>query len=160
MFAVALGAAGFLVASRVTATQDAATVITTNRVVTIRSKNGPRRVVTLSQTVTRPGESTVKTVLQDGRTVVVRASGETATVRGPVQQQVVTRNRTNTLVQTQTATVPTTVTTPGRTDTVTTEVTQPQRTVTDTESVTVTVTDEVTVTQTDTVTETVTDKRP
>ena len=105
------------------------------------------------------------TVREDGRTVVVRAPGETVTealtVRGRVQERVVTDARTATVVQTETMDRPTTVTTPGATETVTTpgttetvtrEVTQPVRTVTETVTETdalVIVTVTVTVTETD-----------
>ncbi len=149
LFAVALGVVGFLTAARLAPTQSAAT-FTTQRVVTLRDTSGAPRVVTQSETVTRPG-----TVRRDGSTVTVRAPGETATVRASGEERVVTDRRTNTVVQTETASRLTTVTTPGRTDTVTTQVTQP---VTETTTERVTVTDETTVTQTvtDEVTVTVT----
>jgi hypothetical protein len=179
--AVAFGIAGYLSADRLAATEDAA-MVTTRRVVTVVRKTGtfaPPEVVTKPQTTTQPGETDVVTVRRDGRRVVVRVPGATVTealtVRGPVEQRVVTNARTDTVVRTEradrltTVTAPgttgtvtrdvtqparvTTVTTPGTTETVTREVTQPARTVTETNAVTVT--DEVTITEEVTVTETV-----
>jgi hypothetical protein len=156
--ALACGVAGFLGAGLLAATEEAAT-FTTQRVVTVAGKAGayaPPEVVTKSQTVTQPGEPDVVTVRRDGRTVVRRAPG--VTVRGPVEQRVVTNVRTNTVLRTETAdrvrtvtTPPTTETMPGTTETVTREVTQPARTVTETKTEEVTVTNEVTVTVTVTV---------
>jgi hypothetical protein len=160
MVAVAFGIAGYLSAERLAATEEAAT-FTTQRVVTVAGKTGayaPPEVVTKSQTVTQPGETDVVTVRRDGRTVVRRVPGETVTVRGPVEQRMVTNVRTDTVVRTETAdrvrivtTPPTTETMPGTTETVTREVTQPARTVTETKTEEVTVTKEVTVTVTVTV---------
>jgi hypothetical protein len=160
MVAVAFGIAGYLSAERLAATEEAAT-FTTQRVVTVAGKTGayaPPEVVTKSQTVTEPGETDVVTVRRDGRTVVRRVPGETVTVRGPVEQRMVTNVRTDTVVRTETAdrvrivtTPPTTETMPGTTETVTREVTQPARTVTETKTEEVTVTKEVTVTVTVTV---------
>jgi hypothetical protein len=151
VLAVATGVAGFLSADGLSQGQESAS-LTTQRVVTIRNRNGPPKVVT--QTVTRSGETSVVTIQRGGRTVVIPGPGETETVRGP--ERVVTRRQTDTVVQTETANRFTTVTTPGRTDTVTTQVTQPQRTVTETTTDRVTVTDEATVTDEVTVTATVT----
>jgi hypothetical protein len=132
LVAFAFGIAGYLSAERLAATPEAAT-FTTQRVVTVVRKtrvNAPPEVVTKSQTTTQPGETNVVTVRRDGRTVVVRAPGETVTealtVRGPIQERVVTDARTDTVVETETSTV----TTRGTTETVTREVTQPARTVT------------------------------
>jgi hypothetical protein len=164
-----VGIAGYLTAERLAATQEAAT-FTTQRVVTIvrttranppQPASGlPAEVVTMLQTTTQPGKTEVVTVRRAGRAVVVRAPGETVTealtVRGPVQQRVVTNTRTATVVRTETANRRTTVTTPGATQTVTREVTQPARTVTQTTTEKVTLTQEVTKTETATVTQTVT----
>jgi hypothetical protein len=152
MGAVAFGVAGYLSAERLAATEEAAT-FTTQRVVTVVRQTGahtPPEVVT--KTITQPGETDVVTVRRDGRRVVVRAPGETVTealtVRGPVQDRVVTDTRTNTVVRTETLDRLRTVTTPGMTETVTREVTEPARTVTQTVTDEVTVTEEVTVTVT------------
>jgi hypothetical protein len=143
-------------------------------------------VVTVFVTVTRPGETNFETVRRNGRTLDVRkvGPGETVTypvtVPGPVRERVLTNERTQTVVRTERAERPTTVTTPGTTktvtrevtqparattvttpgttQTVTREVTQPARTVTETNAVTVT--QPVTVTQEVTVTETVKGKPP
>jgi hypothetical protein len=152
MVAVAFGIAGYLSAERLAATEEAAQ-FTTQRVVTVVRKtpaNTPPEVVT--KTITQPGETDVVTVRRDSRTVVVRAPGETVTealtVRGPVQERVVTDARTNTVVRTETVDHVRTVTTPGMTETVTREVTEPARTVTQTVTEEATVTEEVTVTVT------------
>jgi hypothetical protein len=152
MVAVAFGVAGYLSAERLAATEEAAT-FTTQRVVTVVRKTGahrPPEVVT--KTITQPGETDVVTVRRDGRRVIVRAPGETVTealtVRGPVQDRIVTDTRTNTVVRTETVDRLRTVTTPGMTETVTREVTEPARTVTQTVTDEVTVTEEVTVTVT------------
>jgi hypothetical protein len=152
MVAVAFGIAGYLSAERLAATEEAAT-FTTQRVVTVVRKTGaytPPAVAT--KTITQPGETDVVTVRRDGRTVVVRTPGETVTealtVRGPVQERVVTDTQTNTVLRTETVDRLRTVTTPGMTETVTREVTEPARTVTETVTDEVTVTEEVTVTVT------------
>jgi hypothetical protein len=146
MVAVAFGITGYLSAQRLAATEEAAT-FTTQRVVTVVRKTRaivPPKVVTKSETVARPGETGAVTVRRDARTVVVRAPTqtvtETRTVRGPIRQ------RTDTVVRTETTDRRTTVTTPGTTETVTREVTQPALTVTETNVTTVT--EEVTVTVT------------
>jgi hypothetical protein len=155
--ALACGIAGLLGGAALAATDEAATS-TTQRVVTVARKTGPfppPKVVTKSQTVTQPRETDVVTVQRHGGTVVRRASGETVTVRGPVEQRVVTNARTNTVVRTETAdrvrnvtSPPTTETLSGRTETVTRDVTQPARTVTETKTEEVTVAEAVTVTVT------------
>jgi hypothetical protein len=152
MVAVAFGIAGYLSAERLAATEEGAK-FTTQRVVTVVREtpaNTPPEVVT--KTITQPGETDVVTVRRDGRIVVVRAPGETVTealtVRGPVQERVVTDARTNTVVRTETVDRVRTVTTPAMTETVTREVTEPARTVTQTVTEQVTVTEEVTVTVT------------
>jgi hypothetical protein len=173
--AVAFGIAGYLSAERLAATQEAAT-FTTQRVVTVVRKTRanapqpasrlPAEVVTMLQTTIQPGETDVVTVRRPGPAVVVRASGETVTealtVRGPVQQRVVTNARTDTVVQTETVDRPTTVTTPGTTQTVTRATTQTvthETTQTVTRESTQTVTREKEVTVTETVTETETVKK-
>jgi hypothetical protein len=111
-------------------------------------------VVTTFETITRPGETNVLTVRRKARTVVISKPGVTVThavrVAGPVQ--VVTKRRTDTVVQTQTHTNDrvVTVSTPGATETVLRTVTEPSPTVTQTHVVTVDrpVTVEVTVTET------------
>jgi hypothetical protein len=127
-------------------------------------------VVTVFETVTRPGETNVETVRRNGRTLVVPRPGETVTypvtVPGPVRERVVTNERTETVAVTAPGTTETVIrvvtqparVTPGTTQTVTREVTQPARTVTETNAVTVT--QEVTVTREVTVTETVQGKPP
>jgi hypothetical protein len=173
--ALACGVAGFLSAASLALSEEAATV-TTQRIVTVAGKTSgayaPPEVVTKSQTVTQPGKTDVLTVRRDGLTVIRRAPGETVTVRGPVEERVVTKDGpTHTVVRTKkvngkivtttetlpgtTQTLPgktETVTSPGATETVTRVVTQtqPASTVTDEVTVTqeVTVTDEVTVTVT------------
>jgi hypothetical protein len=171
--AIAFGILGYASADRLTPTEQAAT-FTTERVVTVvrkSSANAPRLDARASvrppETVTvfksRPAEAKVVTVRRDGRIVVIRKPGKTVekavTVPGPVQERVVTRPRTDTVVRTETSERLTTVTTPGATETVTREVTIPSRTVTQMHEATVTqevtVTDEVTVTEAVTVTETV-----
>ncbi len=151
MVAIALGIAGYLSAEHLAATEEA--TFTTQRVVTVVRKthaNTPPKVVT--KTTTQPGETDVVTVRRAGRTIVVRAPGETVTealtVRGPVQERVVTDARTNTVMRTETVDRVRTVTTPGMTETVTREVTAPARTVTETDTEEVTVTEVVTVTVT------------
>jgi hypothetical protein len=52
------------------------------------------------------------------------ATAETVTTSGPGKKRVVTSERTDTVVRTETADRPTTVTTPGQTQTVTQEATQ------------------------------------
>jgi hypothetical protein len=154
MGAVALGFAGFLAGGRLAETQEAGT-FTTQRVVTVVRKtraNARPEIVTKTETVTKPGETDVAAVRRDGRMVVRRAPGETVTVRGPVEQRVVTNVRTDTVVRTETVDRRRTVTTPGTTETVTREVTQPASTVTETNTAEVTVTQEVTVTEEVTVT--------
>jgi hypothetical protein len=153
MVAVTFGIAGYLSAERLAATEEAAT-FTTQRIVTVVRKTGaytPPAVATT--TITQPGETDVVTVRRDGRTVVVRAPGETVTealtVRGPIQERVVTDTRTNTVLRTETVDRLRTVTLPGMIETVTRVVTEPARTVT------ATVTEEVTVTEVVTVTTTV-----
>jgi hypothetical protein len=185
--AVAVGAAavcvmvGYVSADRLVETEAASTV-TTQRVVTVVRKVRaftPPEVAAEPQTTAPSGETAVVTVRRAGRRVVVRVPGETLTqartVRGPVDQSILTDTRTDTVVRTEradrlsTVTAPgttetvtrevtqparvTTVTTPGTTETVTRELTQPARTVTETNAVTVT--QEVTVTKEVTVTETV-----
>lgn len=154
--AVAFGITGYLSAQGLAATEEAAT-FTTQRVVTVVRKTTatvPPKVVTKSETVARPGKTGAVPMRRDARTVLVRAPTETVTetrtVRGPVRQ------RTDTVVRTETSDRRTTVTTPGTTETVTQEVTQPARTVTETNVATVTA--EVTVTEV--VTVTVTGKKP
>jgi hypothetical protein len=184
--AVAFGIAGYLSAERLAATQEAAT-FTTQRVVTVVRKTRatapelgvpasrrPPEVVTMVQMTTQPGGTEVVTVRRAGRAVVVRAPGETVTeartVRGSVQQRVVTNARTATVVRTETTDRPTTVTTPGPTQTVTRESTQTvtrestqtvtrESTQTVTRESTQTVTREKEVTVTETVTETETVKK-
>jgi hypothetical protein len=152
MVAVAFGIAGYLSAERLAPPEEAAT-FTTQRIVTVVRKTGafmPPTVVTT--TTTQSGERDVVTVRRDGRTVVVRAPGETVTealtVRGPIQERVVTDTRTNTVLQTETVDRLRTVTMPGLTETVTRVVTEPARTVTATVTKEVTVTELVTVTTT------------
>jgi len=167
-----LAIAGYLGAQGLAATEEAATISTTQRVITVVRTTQTKRihsgtpspdVVTNVRTVTQPGETHAVTVRRAGRTVVlrrpgetvvVRRPGETVTTRGRVERHVVTNARTDTVVRTETANRPTTVTTPGSTETVTQEVTQPARTVTQT--TTQTRTDTVTVTQPVTVTAVVT----
>src|SRR5262245_24003838 len=115
LLAAATFLGGFLVAARLTDTQETQS-LTTERVFTIRSRNGAPTVVT--ETVRRPGKTRAVTVQRDGRTVVVSGPGETETVSGPVQKSVVTSRRTDTVVRTETANRSTTVTTPGSTSTV------------------------------------------
>ena len=176
--AIAFGILGYLSAERLTPTQEAAT-FTTERVVTIvrkSSANASRQDAGASlqpaQTVTvfksEPGEAKVVTVRRGGRAFVIRKPGKTVekvvTVAGPVQERVVTRPRTDTVVRTETAERLTTVTMPGTTRTVTREVTLPSQTVLQTHEATVTqevtVTHEVTVTQEVTVTKPCNDRGP
>ena len=112
MVALAFGVAGYLSAERLAATENAAT-FTTQRVVTVVRKtraNTPPKVVT--KTITQPGETDVVTMRR-----VVRAPGkvvtEALTVRGPVQERVVTDTRTNTVVRTKPVHRVRTVTTRG-----------------------------------------------
>lgn len=189
MLAIGCAIAGYLSADQLGGTQEA-TTFTTQRVITVvrTTRVGalrpplsqrPPQVVTLTTTgpaltttTTEPGETDVATVRQD-RTVVVREPGETVTkavtVRGPVQERVVTDRRVDEVVRTETVdrlrtvTRPgttETVTRPGRTETVTREVTQPARTVTETLTREVPVTKEVTVTDKTTVTNVVTVTNP
>jgi hypothetical protein len=168
MLAAALAIGGYVTGHGLASTQDAAS-FTTQRVVTIVRKtrgNAPQsdvpasrrppEVVTLVRTTTQPGGTDVVTVRRAGRAVVVPGPGETViearTVRGPVQQRVVTNARTDTVVRTETTDRLTTVTTPGPTQTVTRATTQ---TVTHDTTQTVTREKEVTVTETVTETETV-----
>ncbi len=119
-------------------------------------------VVTMFETMTRPGATDVVTVRRKGRTVVVRKPGEAVThavtVPGPLRERVVTKRRTDTVVQTQTDTTDrlVTVSRPGPTETVSRTVTERSPTVTE-RSPTVTersptVTERSTVTQTNVVT--------
>jgi len=184
MLALGFPIAGFLSADQLVGTQEA-TTFTTQRVITVvRTTTGPALTTTgpaltttttgpaLTTTTTEPGETDLVTVRQD-RTVVVREPGETVTkavtVRGPVQERVVTDRRVDEVVRTETVDRLRNVTRPGRTETVTREVTQPARTVevtqparTVTETLTreVPVTKEVTVTDKTTVTDVVTVTTP
>ena len=174
--AIAFGILGYGSAERLTASEQAAT-FTTERVVTVVRKSSanaprldarapPRPPETVTVLKSRQGEAKVVTVRRDGRIVVIRKPGKTVeravTVAGPVQERVVTRPLTDTVVRTETAERLTTVTTPGATATVTREVTLPAHTVTQTNEATVTqevtVTNAVTVIEEVTVTETV--KKP
>jgi hypothetical protein len=177
--AVLLLIAGFLSGDWLTSTRAADATFTTQRVVTVVRKTRatapqlgvpasrrPPEVVTLVQTTTQPGGTDVVTLRRAGRAGVVRAPGETVTeartVRGPVQQRIVTNARTDTVVRTETTDRPTTVTTPGPTQTVTRESTQTvtrESTQTVTRESTQTVTREKEVTVTETVTETETVKK-
>ena len=171
--AIAFGILGYVSAERLTPPEQAAT-FATERVVTVvrkssasaprldaRASRRPSETVTVLRS--QPRQAKVLTVRRDGRMVVIRKPGKTVektvTVPGPVQERVVTRPVTDTVVRTETAERLTTVTTPGATQTVTREVTLPAHTVTQTNEATVTrevtVTDEVTVTEEITVTETV-----
>ena len=148
-----------------------------------------RSVVTMFVTTTSPTETQVVTVRRNGRTLVVRKPGQTATYRvtvpGPARERVVTRGRIDTVVRTETQTrtrttdrivtvttpaatqtVSRTVTTPAATQTVSRTVTQTSPTATQTNVVTVhepahvvTVTRPVTVTNEVTVTVTETVKK-
>jgi len=115
-------------------------------------------VVTMFETMTLPGETDVVTVRRKGRTVVVRKPGEAVThavtVPGPLRERVVTKRRTDTVVQTQTDTTDrlVTVSRPGPTETVSRTVTERSPTVTE-RSPTVTETNVVTVDRPVTVTE-------
>jgi hypothetical protein len=178
LVAIAFGILGYLSAEGLTPTQQAAS-FTTEQVVTVvrkSSANASRQDAPASlqpaQTVTvfksQPGEATIVTVRRGGRAVVIRKSGKpvekVVTVAGAVQERVVTRPRTDTVVRTETAERLTTVTMPGDTKTVTREVTLPSLTVMQTHEATVTqeitVTDMVTVTQEVTVTKPCNDRGP
>jgi len=112
-------------------------------------------VVTMFETRTRPRATDVVTVRRKGRTVVVRKPGEAVThavtVPGPLRERVVTKRRTDTVVQTQTDTTDrlVTVSRPGPTETVSRTVTERSPTVTERSP---TVTERSTVTQTNVVT--------
>lgn len=165
--ALALGIAGYLGARGLDASKDAAALPTDRVVTVIRKTHGSAaaKVVTKSETVTRPGKTDVVTVRRNGRTIEVRSPQETVTVHGRTQQRVVTNRRTTTVARTVTAdrrstvtgpgatvttpgaTVTTpgaTVTTPGPTETVTKTVTEPARTVTETTTAQMTITVTVT----------------
>ena len=94
-------------------------------------------VVTMFETMTLPGATDVVTVRRKGRTVVVRKPGEAVThavtVPGPLRERVVTKRRTDTVVQTQTDTTDrlVTVSRPGPTETVSRTVTERSPTVTE-----------------------------
>jgi len=166
MLAIGFAIAGYLSADQLVGTQEA-TTFTTQRVITVvRTTTGPALTTTgpaLTTTTAEPGETDLVTVRQD-RTVVVREPGETVTkavtVRGPVQERVVTDRRVDEVVRTETVDRLRNVTRPGRTETVTREVTQPARTVTETLTREVPVTKEVTVTDKTTVTNVVTVTNP
>ena len=136
--AIVFGILGYVSAERLSPTQQAAT-FTTERVVTVVRKgsgnvSGPNAQTSLApaQTMTvletQPGE--IVTVRRDGRTIVIREPGKTVektiTLPGAVEQRVVTRPQTDTVVRTETAERSTTVTMPGSTETVTREVTVTQ----------------------------------
>ena len=167
---IAFGVLGYVSAELLSPTQPAAT-FTKERVVTVvrmstanasqpNAPGSPRPPQTVTVFESRPGEAKVVTVRRDGRTVVIRKPGKTVEkavpVPGPVQERLVTRHLTDTVVRTETAERLTTVTTPGSTETITREVTLPAATVTQTNEETVT--QEMTVTEEVTVTETV--KKP
>jgi hypothetical protein len=126
--AAAFALGGYVSASQLAASEEVAT-FETQRVVTVVRRtpvNAPPEVVTKWQTVTQPG--TTVTVRRDGR----------------VNQRVVPRTRTETVVRIQKVTRLTTVTTPARVRTIIRKVTQPART----RTVTQTSTEAVTVTET------------
>ncbi len=167
---------GFFGAQRLARGEEPAT-ITTKRVVTIvrtsTSAGGAEhgaasvvpQVVTELETVTQPPRTDVVTIGDEGRTVVVRRPAErvvvtkprktlTRAVTVPGRDRVVTRVRTDTVVQTATADRAVTVTGPGGTQTVRQDVTGPTVTRTHVETVTQPIT--VTETQVETITEPVT----
>ena len=132
MLAIGCTIAGYLSADRLVKTQEA-TTFTTHRVITVvrttrvgasrlPPSQRPPQVVTMTTTepaltTTEPNETDLVTVRQD-RTVVDREPGETVTkavtVRGPVQERVVTNRRVDEVVRTETVDRLRTVTRPGR----------------------------------------------
>jgi hypothetical protein len=151
LIAVALLMAGYFSADLLAAGPEAPATFPPLQVVTVvrtTRVNVSPEVVAKSQTVTEPGETHRVTVRRNGRTVVLRAPGETITPRSGVEPRVVTSTRTDTIVRTETVNRLTTVRAPGTTETVTREVVPPAHTVTQTTTQQVTVTHEVTVTET------------